>query len=207
MLNVRLEDAMLRKIIILTGFVSLIAGCSTISEEACIAGSWESLGYEDGRNGKSRGRFSKIAETCTKYGISANSTDYFSGYSKGLPLYCSYDRGYDHGVSGRSVKDECREINAVSYFDGYDEGYPIYVVQSEYDDLIDVYNKTRKDLEKAARDIAAKELTQVERRELREKKRRLELDLEDSKIDIRAFERVQGWPKANLPAPEYGKKT
>ena len=89
----------------------------------------------------------------------------------------------------------------------YEEGYPIYVVQSEYDDLIDVYNETRKDLEKAARDIAAKELTQVERRELREKKRRLESDLEDSKIDIRAFERVQGWPKANLPAPEYGKKT
>ena len=198
---------MLRKMIVLAGFASLIAGCSTISEEACVAGSWESLGYEDGRNGNSRGTFSKIAETCTKYGVSANASEYFSGYSKGLPLYCSYDRGYDHGVSGRSVKEECREINAIPYFDGYDEGYPIYVVQKEYDDLIEAYNDKRNVLENVAYDISTRDLTQLERRNLQEKKQRLEYELEDLKIDIRAFERVQGWPKRSLPAPDYGKKT
>ena len=50
MLNVHTADAMLRKMIILAGFASLTAGCSAISEDACTVGSWESFGYEDGRN-------------------------------------------------------------------------------------------------------------------------------------------------------------
>jgi len=181
-----------------------MAGCSTISEEACVAGSWESLGYEDGRNGNSRGKFSKIAETCTKYGVSANASEYFSGYSKGLPLYCSYDRGYDHGVSGRSVKEECREINAIPYFDGYDEGYPIYVVKKEYDDLIEAYDDKRNAIENVAYDLSTRDLSQLERRGLREKLQRYEYELEDLKIDIRAFERGQGWPKRSLTDPDYG---
>ena len=194
---------MLKKMIIMAGFASLALGCSTISEEACVAGSWESLGYEDGRNGESRGKFNDITETCTKYGVSANADEYFSGYSKGLPLYCSYDRGYEHGVSGRSVKEECREIDAVTYFDGHAEGYPIYVVQKEYDDMIETYDETRKALENVVYSIATRDLTQIERQGLQEKKQRLEYELEDIKIDIRAFERIQGWPKRSLSAPEY----
>ena len=70
----------MRKIIFLISFAALVAGCSTISEESCIEGSWESLGYEEGRGGASRGHFTKISETCAKYGIAANATDYWIGY-------------------------------------------------------------------------------------------------------------------------------
>lgn len=194
---------MLRKFLILTSFAALLAGCSTISEEGCIAGSWESLGYEDGRDGKSRGHFNKIAETCTKYGIAAQATDYRRGYDQGLPLYCSYDKGLDHGESGDSVKTECREINSTPYLDGYDEGRVIYEIRREYDGLVDGYRDIRKDLEKVAREIHDGGHSEKEARRLRKKKYRLEDELDESRIDIRAFEKLQGWPRRNLPKPNF----
>ena len=198
---------MLKQTILIAGFAALVAGCSTISEDSCIAGSWESLGYEDGRNGKSRGQFNKIAETCAKYGISANATQYKIGYDQGLPLYCSYDKGYDHGESGGSIKAECREINATKYLDGYDEGRITYAIQREYDGLIEVYDDTKAALEDVTYRMSDASLETRERKRLRDNRHRLERDLDDARIDIRVFERLQGWSKRTLVAPDYGDKT
>lgn len=236
---------MLKQSIILAGFAVLATGCSTISEESCIAGTWESLGYEDGRNGESRGHFNKIAKSCAKYGISANaadyrigydtgvrqycsyhkghdhgtsgkaiktecreinSTPYLQGYNEGLPLYCSFDRGFDHGESGKSVKSLCRQINAIPYFEGHEEGVMIYALRTEYDDLFDVYENKRAALEDVAYRLSNSDMDVKERSRLRKKKRRLDRELDDTRIDIRAFERVQDWPKRSLPAPNYGSK-
>lgn len=234
---------MLRKTIILAGAVFMMAGCSTISKNSCIAGNWESLGYEDGRNGESRGHFNKIAKTCAKYGIAANATDYRQGYETGIRQYCSYDRGYRHGEVGNSIKTECREINSAPYLDGYSEGLPLYcsfdrgfkhgesgssakgkclrinaipyidghaegrilyALRQEYDDLIEVYDERRVALEDVAYRLANAEMDEGERKRLWKKKRRLERDLDDARIDIRAFERIQGWPKQKLPKPDFG---
>jgi len=236
---------MLKQTLILATFAGLAAGCSTISKDNCIAGSWESLGYEDGRGGESRGQFNKIAKTCAKYGISANatayragydtglaqycsydkgydhgtsgskiktecreinSTPYLDGYNQGLPLYCSYDRGFDHGESGKSIKAQCSHINAIPYLDGHGEGAVIYALKQEYEELFDAYEDTRKALEDVAYRLSNSEMDDKERARLRKKRRRLERDLDDSRIDIRAFERVQDWPKRSLPKPDYGRK-
>ncbi len=234
---------MLRKTILLIGTAALLAGCSTISKESCVAGSWESLGYEDGRNGESRGQFNKIAETCAKYGITANNADYRAGYETGLRQYCSYDRGRSHGEAGNSIKAECREMNFTPYLDGYNEGLPlycsfdrgfkhgeagnsakgkclrinsveyadghaegriVYALRQEYDGLIEVYDDRRAALEDVAYRLTTDALDEKERKRLRKKRRRLERELDDVRIDIRAFERLQGWPKLSLPKPNYG---
>ncbi len=189
---------MIRTSLILTSFAVLSAGCATISEDSCIAGSWESLGYEDGRNGESRGKFTKIAETCAKYGVSPNASQYRIGYDQGLPLYCSYDRGYDHGEGGSSLKTECREINAVPYFDGYDEGRVVYEIRREYDSLIQAYDSTRKALVNVSDRLSVETLEPEDRKRLRKKERRLQRQLDENRIDIRAFERIQNWPKRDL---------
>lgn len=193
---------MVRTTLLLAGLAVLSTGCASISEDSCIAGSWESLGYEDGREGESRGHFSKIAETCAKYGITADAVQYRVGYDQGLPLYCSYDRGVKHGETGNSLKTECREINAVPYFDGYDEGRVIYEIRQEYDALIDVYEDTRKALVNVSDRLSIEVMEPDERKRLRKKERRLIRELDENRIDVRAFERIQGWPKGNL-TPVY----
>jgi len=188
----------MRKILILVSFAGLIASCSTISEENCIEGSWESLGYEAGRDGESRRHLDKVSETCAKYGITANSTQYWIGYDQGLPLYCSYDRGVNHGESGRSLKAECRDINALVYFDGYDDGRITYEIKQEYEAIIDDYADICDDLLDIDRSLAEDELDEKTRKRLRKTKRRLETELDRTRIEIRSFERAQGWPKFDL---------
>jgi len=195
---------MRRKLFIYTGIALMTVGCASISEESCIAGSWESLGYEDGRNGESRGHFNKIAETCVKYGVTANATQYRAGYDVGLPLYCSYDKGFAHGESGRSIKTECREINSLSYIDGYDEGRVVYEIRREYEALVELYFDHKTALEDVVSRLSDISLEDGERKRLRKKRRRLENRLDEARIDVRAFERIQGWSKKKLPRPDYG---
>ena len=236
---------MIRNIIIIAGFAALSASCSTISKDSCIAGSWESLGYEDGRNGESRGHFNKIAKACAKYGISANVLDYRAGYETGVRQYCSYDRGYRHGEAGRALKTECREINSTPYFDGYNTGLPIYCsfdrgfdhgeagksanaqcrkisaipyldgheegrglyeIRSEYEARIDAYDDTRSALEDVVYRLSSVDMNEDERTRLRKKKRRLERELDETRIDIRAFEQLYDWPKQALPLLKFGPK-
>lgn len=234
---------MLKKSIILADAAILLAGCSTISKDSCIVGSWESLGYEDGRKGESRGRFNKIAKSCAKHGILANAADYRSGYDagvtqycsydkglthgksgnsvktecreinstaylagykEGVPLYCSYDRGFNHGEAGNSIKNQCSAINAIPYLDGHEEGLVVYALNQEYEALYDVYEDKLAALEDVANRLSNSDMSDSEQSRLRRKLRRLERDLDETRIDIRAFERVQGWPKRSLPKPDYG---
>lgn len=198
---------MKRKTLLLTCAIGLgvasLSGCATVSEETCIAGSWEALGYKDGRNGKSRGHFADIAETCAKYGITPNATQYRLGYDQGLPLYCSYDKGFSTGDNGNSPKEECLAIGADNYVDGHRDGYASFVVRSEYEDLIDEYNDVLKALDNVSERLLNETLPEDERKRLRKKRKRLERDLDDARIDIRAFERIEGWPKRDLRRTAY----
>lgn len=188
-------------VLILMGAAAAISGCATISEESCISGSWEALGYENGRDGDSRGKFSKIAETCTKYGITADYAQYRRGYDQGLPLYCSYDRGIRHGENGSSPKAECREIAAAAYLDGYDEGRVIYELRREYRAMLDHYDETHYALVDVLNRLASEDLAPEERKRLMKKRSRLKRRLDETRIDVRAFERVHGWPKTELAKP------
>lgn len=236
---------MLKRSIIIAGFALMAVGCSTISKDSCIAGSWESLGYQDGREGESRGQFNKIAKSCAKYGISANavdyrlgyeagigqycsydkgyahgtsgysikaecreikSTPYLDGYAQGLPLYCSFDRGFDHGDSGKSVNGKCLKIQAIPYLEGHEEGAILYTIRQDYEGLIDLYEDKLGSLEDVVYRLSNLDMDDKTRTRLRKKKRRLEREVDDTRIDIRAFERIQNWPKRSLLMPDFDKR-
>ena len=191
----------MKKILLVISFAGLVAGCATISEEACLAGSWESLGYEDGSKGESRGYFNKVAETCAKHGVIANATEYKIGYDQGLPLYCTYDKGFSHGEYGNAVHQECQAISAGVYLDGYAEGRVVYGIRQEYETLIEVFDKTKESILYIDRKLLEDGITDTERAIHLRNRRAYRLELDDNLIDIRAFERVQGWPKGDFPIP------
>jgi len=172
-----------------------LSACATVSEDTCRAGSWESLGFKDGRNGKSRSRLADIAESCAKYGIAPDQTAYLSGYDKGLPLYCTFDRGYERGLSGSGPKAECEAIGAVAYLDGVTEGAIEYEFNQEYEGLLAGYDDAIEALLDVETRLAGDELEPETRKRLRRKRLRLENRVEDARIDIRAFERIHGLPK------------
>ena len=181
-----------------------LSGCSTISKDECraasVSGSWEEIGFKDGRKGKSSDRFAKIAKACHKHDVAADRLSYIHGYDRGVPLYCTYDNGFSRGEYGQAPKSQCVAINAVAYLDGQADGYIVYQIKSEHDSMIAAYEEVIEKLvnvrERLERDgVDGPKMDEKERRKLRRKELRLEDEREDIRIDIRAFERLHGLPR------------
>ncbi|WP_409433852.1 DUF2799 domain-containing protein [Litorimonas sp. RW-G-Af-16] len=172
-----------------------LSSCATISEDECIAGSWQDIGYNDGRAGNSRGRFADIASTCAKYDVIPNRNAYMSGYDSGLPLYCTFDNGISRGESGGDPNQECIAINATPYLEGHAEGYAVYQITSEHQSLIDDYEDALTALIEVRRRLDEEDNDADERRRLRKKEIRLDDRREDLRIEVRALERQYGLPR------------
>ena len=92
----------------LVGVAALgLASCASISEEACRAGDWESVGYRDGVEGRSPGYFLNHAQACNEIGIAPNRTVWQAGYAEGLKRYCTPFNAFEEGRSGNRLNNVC----------------------------------------------------------------------------------------------------
>ncbi|RKQ71307.1 uncharacterized protein DUF2799 [Litorimonas taeanensis] len=169
--------------------------CASISEDECLAGSWQEIGFRDGENGRSRSKLADYAKTCMKYDITPARDLYFQGYEQGLLRYCTFDKGFSTGEAGNSANAECQSAPDNGYFTGYDEGRIVWSINQEYNDLISAYHDALEDSLAIKTRLDEEELDQDERKKLRKKLLRLEDRRDDIRIDIRAFERVHNFPK------------
>lgn len=187
------------KYIILTTALILgatsLASCATISEDECLAGSWEEIGFRDGERGKSRSKLADYAKTCVKYEIAPDRQSYFKGFEQGLLRYCTYDKGFSTGEYGNQPNAECQTVPDNGYYAGYDEGRIIWSINQEYQELINSYEETIDALVEVERKLTEDELTDETHKRLRKKRLRLEDRREDDRIEIRAFERIHGLSK------------
>lgn len=167
-----------------------LSGCATISEDKCLAGNWQELGYRDGSNGVKRDKASKIADICAKYGVEMDFDAYISGFERGLPNYCTYERGFALGENGSSYNQLCAGPLAVDFAPGYDEGRAVYEVYKEHKSLISIYESKLDDIAGVKGRLKTEDLSAEDEKRLRKKLRRFRRQAEDMKIDIRAWERL-----------------
>jgi len=169
--------------------LAMSACSSVVSEEACEAGNWESIGFKDGSNGKSADRLSKIVESCTEYGLSVDNQAWLKGYEAGLPRYCTYERGYERGESGSSYNQVCGGELAEAYAPGYDEGRQRYAVYRKYEELVDRYEYKRERLYDTRQRLQDPDLTDRQKDRLRRNIRRLEYELDNLRYNVQQFAR------------------
>ncbi len=214
-----------------------LSSCATISEEECLAGGWEDIGFRDGENGKSQARLADYNSTCSKFAVKPDRTAYLRGYDQGLKLYCDYDRGfsqgsngnsvqaicqafpdsdyfvgydqglsgycsfetgYDHGLSNRSEAELCRITADTGYFAGYEEGQVIHGLYEERDEMVNRYIRREEALIGTRNNMKKKNVSDGELRRLRKKAKRIEKELEEMKINIRVFERLNALAEADI---------
>lgn len=174
---------------------AFMSGCQTISEEACMAGSWEDIGFRDGEQGRSRSRLADIAETCGEYGVTPDREAYIRGLELGLQRFCGPSNGYSHGRSGKSPNAECEVGGFPDYLDAYSEGLYLHEMEEERNDLVERWEERQGHLMNVAQRLEADDLDDEERRRLERKYDRLKRDMDDLRIDIRALERLHDLPE------------
>jgi hypothetical protein len=176
-----------------------VSGCQTISEEACLSGSWEDIGFKDGEAGRSRSRLADIAERCAEFSVVPDRIAYIQGLELGLQRYCGPNNGFEHGRSGQPPNAECEAGGFIDYLDAFADGYDVYQLESERDNLVSRWEDRRRDYQNVSGRLINDELDARERRRLETKQERLINQMENIRIDIRAMERLHGLTRWNPP--------
>lgn len=176
-----------------------LTGCHSISEETCLAGSWEDIGFKDGEAGRSRSRLADISERCAKFNVTPDRIAYIRGLELGLVRFCGPNSGFDDGRSGKPPNAECEAGNFPGYLDGYADGDEVYQLMAERNVLVDRWTDQRNAFLNVTDRLDADDLNPKERRRLERKADRLANDMDDIRIEIRAMELLHGLTRWSPP--------
>ena len=119
-------------------FVAVLSGCASqpsLTQNQCVAGDWQTVGYRDGATGASSTRLLTHQEACGEYGIIPSREAYLAGWHNGIADYCNPDNAYELGLRGRTATSLCPSHLRAAFADAYSDGYRQYKVRQEILDL------------------------------------------------------------------------
>ena len=175
--------------------LALLAGCTTMTKDQCLAGAWGEKGYQDGLSGYRTSRMDDHAQACAKYGVEANPTPYLSAREDGLRTYCTWESGFRQGRQGNSYGGVCSPAEEAGFLPAYEDGRRIYVVVQAVASIESALNSAlsrigdREDkLEAKQRELRQEGLTDEQRQRIRERIREVRGEIMDARRDARQAE-------------------
>lgn len=177
-----------------TGVV-LLAGCTTMSKDQCLAGAWGEKGYQDGVSGYRTSRLDDHAQACAKFGVEANPSAYLSAREDGLRTYCTWESGFRQGRQGNSYGGVCAPAEERDFLPAYEDGRRIYVVEQAVSSAESALNSAinriddREDkLDAKQRELRQEGLTDEQRERIRDRIREVRDEIRDARRDARRAE-------------------
>jgi len=157
---------------ILAGLWAL-AGCSSMSENECLATDWRTVGYEDGVSGYSGDRVGQYRKACTKHGVTPDLNAYQGGRDQGLLEFCKPLNGFRTGAHGRGYNGICPDALDGPFLEAYESGRQLYNLRSRVNSAANEINSMRAETDQidaglvsAGTQILNPSLTQEQRAQL-----------------------------------------
>jgi len=157
--------------------LALLSGCSTLNEQECRSVDWYQLGLQDGQQGKPADLLNEHKESCKRYGILPDRSQYLNGRNAGLVEYCQLGNAFRAGLNGDEYKGVC-PLDVDAEFRRYNAAaLEVYNSKKQVEDIDGQIS--RKEHELAKEDITEKEKLRLleEIRKLDRKRDRLRSDL------------------------------
>jgi hypothetical protein len=85
----------------------VLAGCSGMSEQACVTADWRTVGFEDGTLGRSEASIGRYRQQCADHGVAPDLESYRAGHAEGVRIYCRESNGFAVGHSGATYQGVC----------------------------------------------------------------------------------------------------
>lgn len=170
---------------------TLLAGsCATLSEDQCLTGDWQGIGYADGADGHTPARFGDHVKACAKYQVTPDQSLYMAGREKGLPIYCTPERGFHVGRQGQTYAGVCPAPLERRFLSGYDDGRIVWDAQQRLDRAVSDLSDAERRSQEAEDRIREEEqklgisgLADSEKAKIRERLKRLRDDRRDAERD------------------------
>lgn len=116
--------------LILLAAAGLFTACAGMSEQACLASDWRTIGFEDGANGRSVTAIGGYRQACSKHGLSPDLASYRAGHAEGVEIYCRPSQGFEVGRRGASYQGVCPAHLEADFIAAYDTGRHLYELES-----------------------------------------------------------------------------
>lgn len=123
-----------------------LAGCgggATVSQNQCIAGDWQTLGYRDGANGRRSTALLAHQDACGEHGIVPDRQSYMLGWEQGAREYCQVDNAFLVGEQGHHYNNICPEDLRADFVNAYSNGRTLYLAETAVANLESQINYNR----------------------------------------------------------------
>ncbi len=118
------------RIVALCAVGYVLAGCSGMSEQACVTADWRTVGFEDGTMGRSVGNIGSYRNACAEHGVAPDLDAYRAGHAEGVQLYCRESNGFAVGQSGAVYQGVCPADLEAAFVREYESGRHLYELES-----------------------------------------------------------------------------
>jgi hypothetical protein len=181
------------------GFAAyLVAGCSGMSEQACVAADWRTVGFEDGTAGRSEGGIGRYRQQCAEHGVAPDLEQYRAGHAEGVRVYCRASNGFAVGHGGAAYQGVCPADLEAEFVAEYNAGRRLHELESalaNVDARIAGHYRTQENIKKELADMvvemAASETTAERRVALVTRSAELGKRHGELSTEIRELERVR----------------
>jgi hypothetical protein len=131
-----------------------LAGCGGMSANECELADWRAVGYEDGAQGRSTGRFGTYRKGCAEHAVAPDFQAYQSGREAGLREYCRPENGFREGARGVNYAGICPTDLEVAFHDRYLDGQTLYKMQSAVNSTNSKLQKRRSRIDAVEKELA-----------------------------------------------------
>ena len=147
------------RLLSLAAAVYLIAGCSGMSEQACVTADWRTVGFEDGTFGRSEATIGRYRQQCADHGVAPDLDSYRAGHADGVRVYCRESNGFAVGHSGATYQGVCPADLEAAFLAEYNAGRHLNELESVLagvDSRIAGNYRAQENIKQELTDIAAK---------------------------------------------------
>jgi hypothetical protein len=123
------------RVVSLGAVVFLLAGCSGMSEQACVTADWRTVGFEDGALGRSEASIGRYRQQCSEHGVAPDLESYRAGHAEGVRNYCKESNGFVVGHSGASYQGVCPADLEPDFLAEYNSGRRLHELESALSSL------------------------------------------------------------------------
>jgi hypothetical protein len=143
---------------LLAGLALLLGGCggrASVTENQCMAGDWQTLGYRDGVRGMRSTALLSHQDACGEHGIFPDRHGYMLGWQQGAREFCEPNNGFQVGERGQAYNNVCPEELRADFMTAYRKGRSLFEARSEVSRIERAIYQTRQHLESVESDIVA----------------------------------------------------
>jgi hypothetical protein len=137
----------------------LAAGCSGMSEQACLTADWRTVGFEDGTLGRTEATIGRYRQQCSDHGVAPDLDSYRAGHADGVRVYCKESNGFAVGHSGATYQGVCPVDLEAAFVAEYNAGRHLHELESALatvDTRIASNYRAQENIKQELTDIAAK---------------------------------------------------